>query len=52
MFSKVLVLLVVFFSLFSPTQAHDFDVEAMSYVLSNSEATWTDFESYMLTIDN
>jgi hypothetical protein len=48
----LLLWIVSFLCLFSTSNAHDFDVETVSYMLSNTGATWTDFESYMLSIDN
>lgn len=51
MLSKIII---GFFLFFFSTQAyaHDFDTEAMTYILSHNEATWTDFESHMLSIDS
>ncbi len=43
---------VSFFSFFSSVKAHNFSIDAEIFALSNTGATWTDFEEYMLSIDD
>jgi len=40
------------FSVPTPAHGHDFNIEAMTFMLANGDATWTEFEEYMLSIDD
>jgi len=44
---RIILLVIVFFIPLSSTYAHDFDTIAFSYILSNPDASYSDFENYL-----
>ena len=50
-----LFFILVFAAIFPASytaQAHDFNLDAMTFMLANGNASWTEFEEYMLSIDD
>lgn len=50
--SKIYVLFILLFWVYSSVFAHDFNEEAFSYILNNPDATWSDFADQVKTFDD
>ena len=49
---KAFLSICMFFILYTPATAHDFDVDLMIYILGNPDATWTEFREFIETGEN
>lgn len=49
---KTFLSICMFFILYIPATAHDFDVDLMIHVLWNPDATWTEFREFIETGEN